>query len=65
MVGTGPESLEILEQYASKLVYCHGKFYDLDQDGQVDNIDYPKVIQALKRAATRVTSAVNLKVTGA
>ena len=49
MVGTGPESLEILEQYASKLVYCHGKFYDLDQDGQVDNIDYPKVIQALKK----------------
>lgn len=48
MVGQGPESYETLKQYASSLVYCHAKFYDLDEDGQVDNIDYPKVIQALK-----------------
>ena len=44
MVGTGPESLRFWA-VRLKLVYCHGKFYDLDQDGQVDNIDYPKVIR--------------------
>lgn len=45
---TGPASYDILKEYASKLVYVHGKFYDLDKDGQVDNIDYPKVMKALK-----------------
>jgi len=44
---TGPASYEVLKKYASKLVYIHGKFYDIDEDGQVDNIDYPKVIKAL------------------
>ncbi len=41
-------SLENLKQLASKVVYVHGKFYDIDADGQVDNIDYPKVFKALQ-----------------
>ncbi len=41
-------SLENLKQIASKVVYVHGKFYDIDADGQVDNIDYPKVFKALQ-----------------
>ena len=41
-------SLEKLKEFASKLVYVHGKFYDIDDDGQVDNIDYPRVIKALQ-----------------
>jgi sugar phosphate isomerase/epimerase len=42
-----PASYDVLRDYASKLVYIHGKFYDIDETGQVDNIDYPKVMQAL------------------
>lgn len=38
-----------LRDYASRIVYCHGKFYDIDENGQVDNIDYPKVFDALKK----------------
>lgn len=41
-------SVEKLKEYASKLVYVHGKFYDIDADGQVDNIDYPRVFKALQ-----------------
>lgn len=37
-----------LHDYASKLVYCHGKFYDIDESGAVDNMDYPKIMDALK-----------------
>ena len=37
-----------LKQYASKLVYVHGKFYDIDENGQVDNMDYPAILGALK-----------------
>jgi len=37
-----------LEQYASKLVYCHGKFYDIDENGQVDDMDYPVILKALQ-----------------
>lgn len=40
--------IEKLQEYASQVVYVHGKFYDLDEDGQVDNIDYPKVFKALQ-----------------
>lgn len=40
-------SYDVLKAYASKLVYVHGKFYDIDAEGQVDNIDYPKVMKAL------------------
>ncbi|HHV10729.1 MAG TPA: TIM barrel protein [Clostridiales bacterium] len=36
-----------LKEYASRLVYIHGKFYDIDEDGQVDNMDYPKIFKAL------------------
>ncbi|THF75222.1 sugar phosphate isomerase/epimerase family protein [Cohnella fermenti] len=43
-----PASYETLKKYASKLVYVHGKFFDFDENGQVDNIDYPKVLQALQ-----------------
>ncbi len=41
-------SIEKLKEYASRVVYVHGKFYDIDADGQVDNIDYPKVFKALQ-----------------
>lgn len=41
-------SLEKLKEYASKLVYVHGKFYDIDETGQVDNIDYPRVLKTLQ-----------------
>lgn len=37
-----------LKQYASKLVYVHGKFYDIDENGQVDNMDYPVILKALQ-----------------
>jgi len=37
-----------LKQYASKLVYVHGKFYDIDENGQVDNMDYPAILGALQ-----------------
>ena len=38
---------QTLKEYASKVVYVHGKFYDIDGDGQVDNMDYPKIFDAL------------------
>jgi sugar phosphate isomerase/epimerase len=41
-------SIEKLKEYASRLVYAHGKFYDIDENGQVDNIDYPRVLKTLK-----------------
>jgi sugar phosphate isomerase/epimerase len=44
----GPHSIEKLKEYASSVVYVHGKFYDLDADDQVDNIDYLKVMKALQ-----------------
>ncbi len=37
-----------LKEYASRLVYIHGKFYDIDENGEVDNMDYPKIFEALK-----------------
>lgn len=37
-----------LKEYAPKLVYVHGKFYDIDESGQVDSMDYPKILAALK-----------------
>lgn len=45
---TGPASYKFLKDYSSKLVYIHAKFYDIDENGQVDNMDYPKIFQALK-----------------
>lgn len=45
---TGPASYKVLKDYSSKLVYIHAKFYDIDEKGQVDNMDYPKIFQALK-----------------
>ncbi|MBS5523945.1 MAG: TIM barrel protein [Clostridiales bacterium] len=41
-------SYETLKDYASKLIYVHGKFYDIDENGQVDNMDYPAIFDALK-----------------
>ncbi len=41
-------SIEKLKEYAPQIVYVHGKFYDLDENGQVDNIDYPVVLKALQ-----------------
>lgn len=43
-----PDSYKTLEEYASRLVYIHAKFYDIDADGQVDNMDYPKILKALQ-----------------
>lgn len=48
MFDSGLASYDTLKEYASKLVYIHGKFYDMDADGQVDNMDYPKILKALK-----------------
>lgn len=41
-------SYETLKAYASKLVYVHGKFYDIDEDGEVDNMDYHAILKALQ-----------------
>jgi sugar phosphate isomerase/epimerase len=41
-------SYDKLKEYAPKIIYCHGKFYDIDKDGQVDNMDYPRIFKALK-----------------
>lgn len=43
------KSYKTLEKYASSLVYVHGKFYDIDENGQVDNMDYPKILGALQK----------------
>jgi len=43
----GPASYDVLKQYASKLVYVHGKFYDIDENGEADNMDYAKIMKAL------------------
>jgi sugar phosphate isomerase/epimerase len=43
----GPASYETLKNYAARLVYVHGKFYDIDANGEVDNMDYAKIMQAL------------------
>lgn len=37
-----------LADNAAKLVYCHGKFYDIDENGQVDDMDYPTIFKILK-----------------
>ena len=36
-----------LKEYASKIVYVHAKFHNIDEDGQADNIDYPKIFNCL------------------
>lgn len=41
-------SYETLKEYASKICYVHGKFYYIDEDGEVDNMDYGKILTALK-----------------
>ena len=38
---------EDLQTWAPKLVYVHGKFYDIDENGQVDDMDYPAIFKAL------------------
>ena len=43
----GPASYDVLKQYASKLIYVHGKFYDIDENGEADNMDYAKIMKAL------------------
>ena len=60
-----PASYEKLKEYASKVVYVHGKFYDIDENGQVDNMDYPKSSKLCRRADTRAISAVSLRATAA
>lgn len=42
-------SLEYLSRHADEVVYVHGKFHSLTEDGQVDSIDYPAVFEALKK----------------
>ncbi len=41
-------SYETLKEYASKVIYVHGKFYDIDENGEVDNMDYGPIFDALK-----------------
>lgn len=41
-------SYETLKKYASILIYVHGKFYDIDADGEVDNMDYKEILNSLK-----------------
>ena len=36
-----------LHDWAPKLVYVHAKFYDIDEEGQVDDMDYPAIFNAL------------------
>lgn len=49
MTSLGKGSYEKLEEMASQVVYIHGKFYDIDENGQVDNMDYPKIFDCLKK----------------
>lgn len=42
-------SLDYLSKHASEVVYIHGKFHNLDENGQVDSIDYPAVFRALEK----------------
>ena len=44
---TDPFAYGVLKDYASRLVYIHGKFYDIDENGDVDNMDYHKIFDAL------------------
>ncbi len=39
---------ETLKKYASRLVYIHGKFNWANEDGSIDEIDYPGAIKALQ-----------------
>ncbi|MBR2782170.1 MAG: TIM barrel protein [Oscillospiraceae bacterium] len=48
LASTKPDSYQTLQEYASRLVYAHGKFYDIDESGQVDNMDYPKILGAMQ-----------------
>jgi len=41
-------SLDYLRKHASEVVYVHGKFHYIGEDGQVDSIDYPAVFKALE-----------------
>jgi sugar phosphate isomerase/epimerase len=42
-------SLEKLKEYAPHIVYVHGKFHYIDENYEVDSMDYPKIISALKK----------------
>ncbi|MDR1506335.1 MAG: sugar phosphate isomerase/epimerase [Treponema sp.] len=46
-------SYEKLKEYAKRLVYVHGKFHYIGEDGEVDCIDYQKTIGALKEGGYR------------
>jgi hypothetical protein len=37
-----------LKDLAPKLVYAHGKFYDLDENDCPDDMDYPRIFKTLK-----------------
>jgi sugar phosphate isomerase/epimerase len=41
-------SFQKLKEYASRIVYVHGKFHYIGDDGEVDSIDYHRAIGALK-----------------
>ena len=43
-----PTPPEVVKQYASKLAYVHAKFHYAEEDGTIENIDYPTYIKALK-----------------
>lgn len=39
---------ESFRKHIPQMVYCHAKFYDINDEGDVDNIDYPKLFQIMK-----------------
>jgi sugar phosphate isomerase/epimerase len=42
-------SIEKLKEYAHRIVYVHGKFYNIDdKTGEVEDIDYHRLLGALK-----------------
>ena len=42
-------SPEVVEEYASKLIYVHGKMHWINDDCTSDEVDYPRVIRALAK----------------
>jgi sugar phosphate isomerase/epimerase len=51
MIGRKPpfdKLFKDLKDLASKLVYVHAKFYDLDENDCPDDMDYPRIFKALK-----------------
>lgn len=44
---------DVVEQYASQLIYCHGKMHFMKEDCTCDELDYYRIIRALARGGYR------------